>query len=145
MRSVYDLRMLRILRCRICRSIRYSVFSIRRSKKCWTNKQQTATGLFAAINYNYALSQWHKLEVHPSLFQCAVTPCTIATTVCTVPMHDVPYPCTMYRTHVPCTVPMYQKFCTKSAAISTRSAARIGTTFLVHGYGTGYMGSVQAS
>ena len=57
-RSVYDLGMLRSLRCRILRGLRYSVFSIRRSKKCWTNKQQADTGLFAAINY--ALSQWHK-------------------------------------------------------------------------------------
>ena len=73
----------------------------------------------------------------------------------------------MYRTHVPCTEPMYPvpdpctqnvvpilaadlveiaaDLAAKSAAISTRSAARIGTTFWVHGSGTGYMGSVQAS
>ena len=91
-----------------------------------------------------------------SSFQRAVQPCANAPTAST------------YRAHVPCTVPMYHVPCTcnknvvpilaadvceiaaefaelaaKSAAISQRSPARIGTTFLVHGYGIWYMGTVH--
>jgi hypothetical protein len=64
----------------------------------------------------------------------------------------------MYRTHVPypCTknvVPilaadLYEiaaDLADKSADISQRSDARIGTTFLVHGHGTWYMGTVHGT
>ena len=72
----------------------------------------------------------------------------------TVLMQHVPYPCTMYRTHVPmaCTqhvVPILaadlDDIASNLAAISYRSAARIGTTCWVHAIGTWYMGTIHGT
>ena len=62
-------------------------------------------------------------------------------------MYPVPEPCTQNVVPILAAdlVEIAADLAAKSAAISTRSAARIGTTFWVHGSGTGYMGSVHGT
>ena len=144
MHSVYDLGMLRSLRRRILRSVGYLVFSD--FEEFWG--QQTAGC--------YRLVCCYKLCTVPmAKFRCTLARSNVLyhrvpmqqLCPCTVPMYHVPCPCT--KNVVPIlAADLYEiaaDLAAKSAAISQRSAARIGTTFLVHGHGTWYMGTVHGT
>ena len=114
MHSVYDLGMLRSLRCRILRSLGYLVFSD--FEEFWG--QQTAGC--------YRLVCCYKLCTVPmAKFRCTLARSNVLyhrvpmqqLCPCTVPMYHVPYPCT---------VPMYQKCCTNPSGWSLWNSAKIG-------------------
>ena len=141
MHSVYDLGMLRSLRRRILRSVGYLVFSD--FEEFWG--QQTAGC--------YRLVCCYKLCTVPmAKFRCTLARSNVLyhrvpmqqLCPCTVPMYHVPCPCT--KNVVPILAADLYEIAADlaaSAAISQRSAARIGTTFLVHLVHVRYMVHVR--